>query len=156
MRLLVCFIVLIYLVITGCDPEKEFNPANPVLSQTVPHPFNKFHLRYLGGTVVDQASEKRFNLSGTYMAYQPTMSFEGNICVEQSTASINYTCQGNPSSQNFQIILNQNQTQATFSGRWGPLLQVEGVAAETRNGLSLRFNNNNHQNYEAELSVISE
>ena len=148
-------IVGVYFLLTGCDPEKEFNPANPVLSQTVPHPFNEFHLKHLGGSVLDQASQQRLNLSGIYMAYQPSMSFEGQICFEQGAPSTNFTCEGNPSSQSFQILLNQNQTQATFSGRWGRLVEIEGVAAELNGGLNLRFNNDQHQNYEAELSLLS-
>ena len=79
---------------TGCDPEKEYNPANPVLSNTVPHPFNKYHLVSLGGSVIDQSSQQRYNLSGTYMAYQPSMSFEGTICREQGGPSLDFSCQG--------------------------------------------------------------
>ena len=86
---------------TGCDPEKEFNPADPVLSNTVPHPFNKFHLVTLGGSVTDQASQQRYNLSGVYLAYQPSMSFEGTICREQGGPSSNFWLPRNPSSQKF-------------------------------------------------------
>ena len=150
-----CLILTVYFLMTGCDPEKEFNPADPVLSNTVPHPFNKFHLVTLGGSVTDQASEQRYNLSGVYFAYQPSMSFEGTICREQGGPSSNFGCQGNPSSQNFQILLNQNQNQATFSGSWGPLIEIEGLAADLQGDLNLRFNSTQHDNYEVRLSVLS-
>ena len=141
---------------TGCDPEKEYNPANPVLSNTVPHPFNKYHLVSLGGSVIDQSSQQRYNLSGTYMAYQPSMSFEGTICREQGGPSLGFSCQGNPSSQNFQILINQNQNQASFSGRWGRLIEIEGLAADLQGDLNLRFNSTQHDNYEVRLSKLGQ
>ncbi len=155
MKLLICFIVAIYFVLIGCDPEKEFNPANPDLSQTVPHPFDKFHLMNLGGTVVDQASKQRYNLSGTYTAYQASMNFDGTICREQGSPSLNFSCQGNSSSQSFHIILYQNQNQATLSGRWGRLVEIEGLAADLAGDLSLRFNSTQHDNFDVRLSVLS-
>ena len=140
----------------GCDPEKDYNPANPVLSNTVPHPFNKFHLLNLGGSVIDQSSQQRYNLSGIFMAYQPSMSFEGTICREQGGPSSNFGCEENPPSQNFQILLNQNQNQATFSGRWGPLIEIEGLAADLQGDLNLRFNSTQHDNYEVKLSKLGD
>ena len=83
MKALVLFVGIIYLVIVGCDPEKEYNPAHPDLSPVISYPFNQFHLKNLKGKVENRNSKQRYNLVGEYKAYSPVMSFEGLICEER-------------------------------------------------------------------------
>lgn len=71
-------------MIVGCDPEKEYNPANPDFSQAPSSPFDQFHLKSLVGKVENRNPMQRYNIVGQYQAYSSVMSFEGLICEERT------------------------------------------------------------------------
>lgn len=152
-RLLICVSSLVILLwFWGCSPHTE--PNNLSYASVPSSAFRLFHLHTLQGDIKGEDGTL-YRLSAQYSAYSSVQSLDGQICsLKIQGPSANGDCAGNSSAQSFRILLTPLEEQASFTGSWGRITQIQGQA-RFLNGSSMRlqFFNNKPRNFSGTISI---